>query len=266
MLEQNNTAIEVRDLNKSYSKGRKVYHVLFDINLKIPANRVTAIIGESGSGKSVLLRQISGLEQHSGDIYWFGENISKMSQGNLYKQRVDIPVANVFQVPAILSGMGSMREYLTLWHREHSDMPKEEVEKIVIRELEAVGLSKEVLKQQKNELSGGMKKRAELAYALARNPKLLFSDEPTSGLDPINCDKIIDLLRNLKEDKRTVVVATHELEYLLNEPDNIIMLRNGAVYADGKREDIINSKDCYIQKFLRDLAQCHRKKANELGK
>ncbi|MGI6092359.1 MAG: ABC transporter ATP-binding protein [Veillonellaceae bacterium] len=225
--------------------------VLEDINLEIAKGESMVIIGPSGSGKSTLLRLIVGLLKPSaGNIYIDNQDITTMSENELNKIRLRMGM--VFQYSALFDSM-NVGENVAFGLRQHTDMADEDIARIVRKKLRMVGLSgqEEVMP---NELSGGMKKRVSLARAIAIDPEIVLYDEPTAGLDPIMANTIDRLIISTKRITGvTSVVVTHHMNSAFNIADRIAMIYNGRIIEVGPVEQIKNSENEVVQRFIKGI-------------
>jgi phospholipid/cholesterol/gamma-HCH transport system ATP-binding protein len=236
--------ITIRDLIVQYD-GRRV---LDGLNLDIEPGETMVLLGGSGSGKSTLLRQILGLERpHSGSVIVKGTDITRCSQTELRLVRRSVGVA--FQSAALFNSL-SVKDNVALALREHTALAPSIIDLMVWMNLAAVGLAAfgHLLPQ---ELSGGMKKRAAVARAIALDPEILVFDEPSAGLDPIVAAELDELILLLKRAfQMTVIVVTHELPSAFRIADRIAMLHNGTFLAVGTKDEIKNSQHPRIRQFL----------------
>ncbi len=232
--------------------------VLDDINLQIEKGQITCIIGQSGSGKTVLFRHIIGLIfPDGGKITLDGEVISypsiKPNEFNKFRKRFGI----LFQGAALFDSM-NVGENLAFPLREHTDHTEEEIAQIIKEALEMVGLKEAFKEKMPSELSGGMRSRVGLARALVMKPEIMLYDEPTSALDPIMTDKINDLILSLREKLgMTSIVVTHDIGSAYKIADKIAMIHEGKIIFDGTPAEIRKSRNPYIQQFIRGQRKMH---------
>ncbi len=252
--------IEAHQVTKSFGLQR----VLDGINLDIYPGEIMVIMGGSGCGKSTLLRHFIGLlTPDQGSVKLFGREITMMSESELNEMRKQFGI--LFQSGALFNSL-SVGENVALLLQEHTDLDEATIEIMVKIKLELVGLRKHADKMPA-QLSGGMKKRAGLARAIALDPKILFYDEPSAGLDPVTSAQInqliIDLTRKLHV---TSVVVTHEMDSAFTIADRMCMLDKGRILKIGLRQDfealrdskpeqLQNQQDELIRQFLRGDAQ-----------
>lgn len=233
-------SVQVRGLRKSFN-GETVLH---GIDLDIRPGEIFVIMGPSGSGKSVLLKHVIGLETpDEGQILIEGQSIQ--SAGVMERYRL----AMVFQSGALLNSL-TVGENVGLYLAEHRLKPPEEIARIVAEKLELVGL-KGVADRNPAELSGGMKKRVAIARALVIEPQLILYDEPTSELDPLIAITIGQEILNLKERTRaTSIVVSHDRDLAFGVADRIAIIYQGRILQVGTPEEIRQRPDPTVQKFL----------------
>jgi phospholipid/cholesterol/gamma-HCH transport system ATP-binding protein len=233
-------SVEVRGLRKSYN-GVEVLH---GVSLKVERGEVFVIMGPSGSGKSVLLKHIIGLETpDAGEILIEGERMDAESVMDKYR------MAMVFQSGALLNSL-NISDNVGLYLREHRLKPPEEIDRIVREKLELLGL-KGVEKKMPNELSGGMKKRVAMARALVIEPQLILYDEPTSELDPLSAVTIGQEILDLKERIQvTSIVVTHDRDLAFGVADRIAVMNEGNILAIGTTAEVRRNPEPLVQKFL----------------
>ena len=237
--------IDVRGLATRF--GTQTVHE--DLDLQIRRGELVALIGGSGTGKSVLLREILGLQRPSaGSIQLLGTDMWTADADALAATRRRFGM--MFQEGALFSSLTVAANVATPL-LEHTDTPAEFLPRLVNLRLSLAGLSSDVGAKLPSQLSGGMKKRAAIARALALEPEVLFLDEPTSGLDPITARAFDQLLAFLNRDLGlTVLVVTHDLDTLLSIARRIIVLGNGKVLADGTAEQVMAVEDPWIQSYF----------------
>lgn len=238
------TVIEVRNLEVAYND----LVVLDRISLEVRRGETLVILGGSGSGKSTLLRHMIGLEQpRSGRILIKGNDITRMSEAKMYSILRKVGV--VFQSSALFNSM-SVGDNVALPLREHTKLEESTIQIMTRIKLEMVGLSgfEHYLPA---ELSGGMKKRAGFARAIAMDPEILFCDEPSAGLDPIIGAGLDQLLLKLKRAlKMTIVVVTHEMPSVYTIADRLIMLHRGKIIFSGTLEDFRSCENERVRQFI----------------
>ena len=249
--------IELNELDVNF--GRQV--VLRDITLSIPRGQTLAVIGESGCGKTVLLKTIIGLlRPTSGHVVFDGQRIDELSDKELTAQRTRFGF--VFQGAALFDSM-TIADNVAFPLREARRMRAEEIEKITYERVAQVGLPTSVLGKRPAQLSGGMRKRVGLARALAMNPEVVLYDEPTTGLDPIVSDVINELIiRTRKQNPVTSVVVTHDMKTAQKVADRVVMLYplsrlkpdESQIIFDGTPREIMESKDKRVAQFVRGEA------------
>jgi phospholipid/cholesterol/gamma-HCH transport system ATP-binding protein len=232
--------------NVSVRYGSKV--VLENCSLDIEQGAITCLIGLSGSGKSTILRLLNGLRRpESGHAYVKNVDVCHMKHRELIDLRQTIGFA--FQFAALFDSL-TVGENVALPLIEHTHMPKNEIDRIVLQTLETVGLE-HVADRMPAELSGGMLKRAGFARAIVTNPELVLYDEPTTGLDPIITHLLTDTIKRLRKKLNgTAVVVSHDLESIYAMADYIAMLFEGAIIEFGTVDAVRNSLNPIVQQFL----------------
>lgn len=237
-------AIEVTELVTHY--GDRV--ILKNITISIPRGMTTVILGGSGCGKSTLLKHLIGLiKPAEGHIMFQGKDITAMDEVEINEVRKKMGI--LFQGSALLNSLTIM-DNVALPMREHTKLKDSTIQIMVRMKLDLVGLSgfEDFYPSQ---LSGGMKKRAGLARALALDPELLFFDEPSAGLDPVTAAGLDELILKLKKVfKMTIIVVTHELPSVFAIADYVIMLDAGRVIFCGPLEELRASDHPRIRMFL----------------
>jgi phospholipid/cholesterol/gamma-HCH transport system ATP-binding protein len=249
--------VDLRGLDVDF--GRQ--HVLRDINLKVPRGQTVAIIGESGCGKTVLLKTIIGLVRATrGEVLFDGKNLANMSDKELTRQRIRFGF--LFQGAALFDSM-TVAQNVAFPLREHTKKEDEEIREIVHKRLAEVGLPETVVTKKPAELSGGMRKRVGLARALVMNPEILLYDEPTTGLDPIMSDVINELiLRTRQTLPVTSMVVTHDMTTTRKVADRVVMLYpltrlkddEPQIIFDGTPQELDSTSDPRVSQFVRGEA------------
>ena len=231
--------------------------VLNGISLQVMRGEVVALIGGSGTGKSVLLKQIIGLlRPSSGKTALFGTDIWSASNTDLNSLRERFGM--LFQDGALFSSINIEQNVATPLF-EHTRLTKTECLKLARLKLALVGLPSSTATKMPNELSGGMRKRAALARALALDPELLFLDEPTSGLDPISARGFDALIRALSNSLGlTVLLVTHDLDTLLSIIDRVIVLADGKVLGSGSIAEIQQLNDPWLREYFSTRANLEK--------
>jgi phospholipid/cholesterol/gamma-HCH transport system ATP-binding protein len=244
MTPETRPVVEVTDLIRKFGERR----VIDDLTFQIDRGETLVIMGGSGCGKSTLLRHIVGvMKPNSGSVKIFGEEITTMNERKIAAVRRRFGM--LFQSGALLASL-TVGENVALPLLQHTDFKAGEIEEVVTRKLQMVGLTGfENLKPA--EISGGMKKRVGLARALALDPELLFSDEPTSGLDPIMTAVVDKLTLELtRESGMTAVVVTHDMTSAFRIATRMIMLNRGKIIAQGTPNEIRASPNPEVQQFI----------------
>lgn len=237
--------IEVRDIVTRLS-GALIHD---GVSLAVPRGEVMALIGGSGTGKSVLLKEIIGLiRPQAGSIKLFGEDVWRASETELMALRRRFGV--LFQDGALFSSL-TVEQNVAAPLREHTTLSPQNCLELARLKIALAGLPASAGSKMPSELSGGMRKRAALARALALDPELLFLDEPTSGLDPISARAFDRLIRLLSDSLGlTVFLVTHDLDTLLTMVDRIVVLSRGKVLGQGSVEDLKKIDDPWLQDYF----------------
>ncbi|MCG6910143.1 MAG: ATP-binding cassette domain-containing protein [Deltaproteobacteria bacterium] len=240
--------IKVRNLVAQY--GNDV--ILQDLSFDVAAGEILVIVGSSGSGKSTLLKHLIGLQRpHAGEITINGVNVTGDDPEASHRFFRDIGV--LFQGSALFGSM-TLAENIALPIVEYGNLPKDAVRRLVSMKLCQFDLI-DYQDHMPGEVSGGMKKRAGLARALALNPKILFLDEPTAGLDPVRSMEIDELIRQINAMiGTTMVIVTHELDSIFNIAKRVIMIDKGkkGIIAEGNPLFLKkHSPDPLVKQFFR---------------
>ncbi len=241
--------IRINDLHKSFGQNK----VLQGINLHIQNGETLTIIGQSGSGKSVLLKHILGLiRPDRGSIIVDGVDICGSSEAELNNIRRKFGL--LFQAAALFDSL-TVAQNVSFGLERYRDLSPKELQKRVKETLAMVGL-REIEQLMPHELSGGMKKRVGLARAIAYKPEIMLYDEPSTGIDPIRADAINELIIKMKQEFRiTSVVITHDMTSAYKVADRIAMLYNGKIVAVGTPEELRKSDNQIVQQFIHGRAE-----------
>jgi len=238
--------IKVRDVRTIF--GEKVVHD--GLNLTINEGDIYGLLGPSGCGKTTLLREMVMLQEFaSGTIEVLGKDISKIGEkdAQMLRQRWGV----LFQFGALFSSL-TLKENIALPLIEYTDLDKIMIDEIVKFKINLVGLKPEDAHLYPSEISGGMKKKAGLARALAMDPKLLFLDEPTSGLDPISArefDKLILKLHDMLG--LTIVMVTHDLASIYDTLDKVAIIENKKIAFEGTLDEVTKVDSPFIKTFFK---------------
>lgn len=237
-------AVKLDSVTKAFGTRR----VLDNVTLEIPEGCGFVILGRSGTGKSVTLRHIIGLVRpDAGRVFVQGSDITELHGAELAQVRKQ--VGFLFQSAALFDSI-SVGENVAFPMRRHTRFPESEIKERAQAKLESVGLGNDYDKMP-GDLSGGMRKRAGLARAMALDPRVLLVDEPSAGLDPITSEEIDELLLGLKQDqKTTLVVVTHNIPSARKLGDQLVMLDKGRIAAQGTVADLEGSENELVRAFM----------------
>jgi phospholipid/cholesterol/gamma-HCH transport system ATP-binding protein len=240
--------IELINVHKAFD-GQKV---LDGLDLQIKTGQITVIIGQSGGGKSVLLKHMIGLiKPDRGEALVQGVDIGRLNDRQLNDIRKNFGM--LFQAAALFDSM-NVAENVAFPLREHTRLKPGEIEEIVERKLRQVGL-KDISHKMPSELSGGMQKRVGLARAVALDPKIILFDEPTTGLDPVTADAIDRLIVDTQQrTNATCVVISHDIESTFKIADTVAMLYRGKIIEIGNPETVKSSDNLVLQQFIQGKA------------
>jgi phospholipid/cholesterol/gamma-HCH transport system ATP-binding protein len=252
-MESNEPLVRVESVSVSF--GRQT--VLRDINLSIPAGQTLALLGESGCGKTVLMKTIIGLIKPTrGRVIFDDEEIQRLSDQEL--SRLRLRFGFVFQNAALFDSM-TIGQNVAFPLMQHGNFTSRQVHDMVLSRLSEVGLPDSVVFKKPAELSGGMQKRVGLARALIMNPEIIMYDEPTTGLDPIMSDVINELIvRTRRRNPVTSIVVTHDMNTAKKIPDRVIMLMpatrldpgENQIVFDGTVPELEHCRDRRVQQFI----------------
>ncbi|HEX5444383.1 MAG TPA: ABC transporter ATP-binding protein [Pirellulales bacterium] len=260
--------LETRGLHVDFGRHR----VLRDISLQIPRGQTLAVIGESGCGKTVLLKTLIGLVRPTrGQVFFDGRDLAEMDEAELNQQRIRFGF--VFQQAALFDSMTVARN-VGFPLSQHSDQGDDDIRQVVAQRLAQVGLPESVMNKKPAELSGGMRKRVGLARALVMNPEVMLYDEPTTGLDPIMSDVINELiLRTRQQNPVTSIVVTHDMNTAKKVADRIVMLYplsrlrrdEPQVIFAGTAAELDRAKDPRVSQFVKGEAGERLSEMHELA-
>lgn len=244
--EAKDVILSIKDVSVSFGTSK----VLDNLSLDVYRGEILGFVGASGTGKSVLMRAILGLNQkQSGKISIFGHDIDKASEQE--KLGVDMRMGVLFQHGALFSSL-TVLENIQVPMREYLDIPQRLMDELARLKIDLVGLKPDTAEKYPSELSGGMIKRAALARALSLDPEIVFLDEPTSGLDPIGAADFDELIANLRDTMGlTVYMVTHDLDSLFAVCDRIAVLGKKKVLVEGTIDDMLAFDDPWVQEYFR---------------
>ena len=240
--------VEIDDLG--FARGER--RIFAGLDMKIRRKEVTAIMGPSGTGKTTLLRLITGqLAPDTGAVRLNGLLVSELSREELYAMRRDIGM--LFQQGALLTDY-DVFENVAFPLREHTDLPERLIRHVVLTKLHAVGL-RGAARLLPSELSGGMGRRVALARAIVMDPDLLIYDEPFAGLDPISQGVVLRLIRQLNDALGiTSIVVSHDVKQTATVADRSFLLSDGRVVASGSPQQLRADRSEFVQQFIRGMA------------
>src|ERR1700744_1511054 len=243
-IDHKNPVITIRGLEKSFGD----YEVLRGIDLDLYQGENLVVLGRSGTGKSVLIKIISGLLMaDKGDVKVLGCNMNTITDKELQDLRVRIGFS--FQNSALYDSMTVRKNLEFPLVRNRKSLTRKEINSSVENVLDAVGLS-QTINQMPSELSGGQRKRIGIARTLILNPEIMLYDEPTAGLDPITCLEINDLINEVQQQYKTSsIIITHDLTCAKSIGDRIAMLLDGQFQRQGSFEEVFNTNDERVKPF-----------------
>lgn len=242
-----NYLLNIRNLSFQYT-DRLIFD---DIDLDIEENKITAIMGPSGTGKTTLLKLIGGqLRPQHGDIIFEDKIINRLSRKELLQTRIKMGL--LFQSSALFSNM-TVFDNIAFPIRAHTDLPERLIKDIVLMKLEMVGLRGTHM-MMPYELSGGMARRVALARAVALDPVLMMYDEPFTGLDPISMGVIVKLIKDLSEAlEMTSIIVSHDVVEVSEIADYAFILSGAKIIGQGSPQQLQASTNPAIKQFMHGL-------------
>lgn len=243
-IDHTQSVIEIRNVSKSFGDN----HVLRGVDLDLYKEENIVVLGRSGTGKSVLIKLISGLlKPDAGTINVLGDSVTSLNDRQLRELRLKIGFS--FQNSALYDSM-TVRENLEFpLVRNKRNLTRSEINRAVEEVLDGVGLS-QAINQMPSELSGGQRKRIGIARTLILRPEIMMYDEPTAGLDPITCLDINGLINEVQERYKTSsIIITHDLACAKEVGDRIVMLLDGKFERQGSFEEIFDTEDARVRAF-----------------
>ena len=245
-VDDKDLVVSVRGLKTAFGKGAEEVVIHKDLDMSIARGEVVSLVGGSGTGKTVLLRQILGLERPAaGEVTVLGQPAAQLGRAGAASR-----VGMLFQQGALFSAF-SVLENIAFPLRELKTLPDDLVRDTALVKLQMVGLGPEQANKMPADLSGGMIKRVALARALVMDPPLLLLDEPTAGLDPRGSDEFVELLRSMHHElDLTVVMVTHDLDTLFALSTRVVVLAEKHVIVSGKPSEVVAFEHPFIKTFF----------------
>jgi phospholipid/cholesterol/gamma-HCH transport system ATP-binding protein len=245
VIDYKNPVISIKDLKKSFSGNV----VLRGVDLELYQGENLVVLGRSGTGKSVLIKIISGLiKADSGTVNLLGKNMDNITERELQELRTRIGFS--FQNSALYDSMTVRKNLEFPLVRNKKKLTRAEVDKAVETVLEAVGLE-DTINQMPAELSGGQRKRIGIARTLILNPEIMLYDEPTAGLDPITSIEINKLINEVQQNYKTSsIIITHDLTCAKSTGDRMAILLDGKFERQGSFEEVFNTDDERVKPFF----------------
>jgi len=235
--------LEVKDAKKSFND--KVIHK--GVSFSLSRGETLGLLGGSGTGKSVLLRSLIGLEFiDQGEIIYNNQRIDNLSENDLCKIRTQI--AYSFQGGALFDSL-NVYENLAFPLREHTNLSEDNIKERIYETLKIIDLQG-IENLMPSDLSGGMKKRVGMARAIIIHPEIVLYDEPTAGLDPTNTLNVVSIMKKLKKMGQSAIFVTHDIAAALGLCDRLIVLNNGVIEFESTPSEFKNSDSPLVKKFL----------------
>ncbi|MCL1967266.1 MAG: ABC transporter ATP-binding protein [Fibromonadales bacterium] len=245
-IREDDVMIKLRSLRKSFGKQ----DVLLNVNLDIRRGETMVIIGQSGGGKSVILKHMIGLLQPDGGEVSV-DNVTISTPKFFDTHTIRRKMGMLFQMGALFDSMDTGENIAFALREHHPELTERQIQDSVTEKLKLINLVPEFRTKMPNELSGGMKKRVALARAIALSPEILLYDEPTTGLDPITSDVINDLILDMQSKLGvTSVVVTHDMASAFKVADRIAMLYKGRIIEVGTVDEIKNTTNPFVKQFI----------------
>ena len=245
-IREDDVMIKLRSLRKSFGKQ----DVLLNVNLDIRRGETMVIIGQSGGGKSVILKHMIGLLQPDGGEVSV-DNVTISTPKFFDTHTIRRKMGMLFQMGALFDSMDTGENIAFALREHHPELTERQIQDSVTEKLKLINLVPEFRTKMPNELSGGMKKRVALARAIALSPEILLYDEPTTGLDPITSDVINDLILDMQSKLGvTSVVVTHDMASAFKVADRIAMLYKGRIIEIGTVDEIKNTENPFVKQFI----------------
>ena len=238
--------VEIDRVSFGYDTARPVLH---GVSLRIEPGSVVGIMGQSGCGKTTLLRIIAGwLKPSAGTTRALGQDLAGLGASAIFALRRKMGM--LFQFGALFTDM-TVFDNVAFQMREHTELPEDLISDLVMMKLEAVGL-RGAARLMPSELSGGMARRVALARAIALDPRLMLYDEPFTGLDPISLGVIARLIRTLNDSLgQTSIVVSHDVEECFGIVDYVYFVSSGRIVAEGKPGEMRRSGEAFVKQFVR---------------
>ena len=239
-----NKIIEVQNLSAAF--GEK--EILTDVSFSAFENQITVILGSSGCGKTTVMKHLIGLYPvRKGNISIMGENRVAVSEE--YESEMQLKMGVLFQNGALINSL-TIAENIAIPLQQHTDLPDSIINDLIRIKLKLVELE-HAINMFPSELSGGMRKRAALARAIALDPPMLFCDEPSAGLDPVTLSALDSLILNLRNKLRmTIVLVTHEVSSIFRLADRVVFLESGRVAYEGDLQSALNCDVSSVTEFF----------------
>ena len=259
------TLLDIKDLSIDATISNKTYNIIKDVSIKVKKGETVAIVGESGSGKTItslsILRLLEkNLSIKKGKIIFEGKNILELNEDEMRKIRGK-EISFIFQEPlTALNPVVNIETQITEVLTHHKICDQKTASQRAKEVLERVGISSQKIKQYPCNFSGGQRQRILIAISLIAEPKLIIADEPTTALDVITQVEILNLLNKIKEQKRSIILITHNISVVANYSDYVYVMYLGQIMESGKTYDVINNPfHPYTKLLLNSLVTLEKK-------